>query len=982
MKQKVFKKVAVLLMSLVMVFSVMGTMPAKAIEGEEGDNPPASEELTEAAAALEESVVGELEEDTNAIELAGDEEDGCEKVYKFIPTQTAKYFIYSNTYDADLEAFLYDGQGTLLQYNNEPEADQYEEEYPLYDMTCNFFLVEELTQGSTYYVKIANLDEKGTFDIVCGTSFEGFVDESDFEFEGGQDGDIEGFDVYAYVDGNPVDSEEYYVGYNKDDSVELSAKVFDAKDNKELAQSKYTVKWFKETDDEDRKLVSSDYTYTFKKSDIEEYFYCVVTIDGKSKEIEINFAATDSISTDAKVTDVAGNPIDCTIEVDEDGENWTDATAKVENGDDVILTASATSILAKPNYTFTWYNEDDEEIQATTYDTKTASDSYAVHKTEIEEYYYCQVSDGNSSWIVAFYLESNSKITYTASWKINDQESVEEVVTSSDAIEMKIAAENAENPDAEINYEWYYQSFDEEEYELAGMFEKDGKTYYFADYETVDFENADEDDLELMPFHIIDCKGGTLKVTGIIDECMFYCDVTDEDDMGFEIPFMFYPTSNMNITAGVHNETKNTTGNKNDVGDMMKLSVSPSLNGEDISNDCSYQWYYYDEDYEGYDILEGETDSTYNYQIFEQVERYRCLVTKKDGTERQPYIFTIYADPEVKYGVSGKINGKAETSIVADYKSEATLSVDIDSQLAIENFRLRWFDQNGKMIANSADKQSVKVEVTKDMNYYCMIYFGKRTANDKYPKRVDFSIKLKVADTDKGVCKHKNVELVDVEKATCNKAGYTGNKHCKDCNQIIEKGKAMATVPHTWNGGVQTVAPTAVTAGTKTFTCSVCHATRNEVIPAKGLPSAGAQMTVSGGKYKVVSADATNPTVEYVKPSSAKATVTIPDTVTFDGATYKVVSIAAKAFKKNKKLTKVTIGKNIKKIGKEAFYGCKKLKTVNVKTKSLGKKSIGKNAFKGIHKKAVVKVPKKQLKNYKKYFKKAGVKGKTQKIKK
>ena len=57
---------------------------------------------------------------------------------------------------------------------------------------------------------------------------------------------------------------------------------------------------------------------------------------------------------------------------------------------------------------------------------------------------------------------------------------------------------------------------------------------------------------------------------------------------------------------------------------------------------------------------------------------------------------------------------------------------------------------------------------------------------------------------------------------------------------------------------------------------------------------------------------------------------------------------------------------------KTAFNGCKNLKTVTIKTTKFNKKSIGKNAFKGIYKKATFKCPKKQLKNYKKWIKKAG----------
>ena len=80
--------------------------------------------------------------------------------------------------------------------------------------------------------------------------------------------------------------------------------------------------------------------------------------------------------------------------------------------------------------------------------------------------------------------------------------------------------------------------------------------------------------------------------------------------------------------------------------------------------------------------------------------------------------------------------------------------------------------------------------------------------------------------------------------------------------------------------------------------------------------------------------------------------VTIPATVKYKGTTYKVTSI-----------------------GSKAFYNCKKLKTVTIKSRKL--KSVGKNAFKGIYKKAKVTVPKSKYKAYRKLLKKAGFSSKT-----
>ena len=145
------------------------------------------------------------------------------------------------------------------------------------------------------------------------------------------------------------------------------------------------------------------------------------------------------------------------------------------------------------------------------------------------------------------------------------------------------------------------------------------------------------------------------------------------------------------------------------------------------------------------------------------------------------------------------------------------------------------------------------------------------------------------------------------------------------------------------------------------------------------VPAKGTKLTAKGASYQVTSTAEKNPTVVYKGSKKQKASVTIPDTVTIDKVTYKVTSIAANAFKNNKKLKKVVIGKNVTKIGKKAFYGCSKLKKITVKTTKLTKKNVGSQAFKGIHKKAAFKVPKKKISSYRKVFRARGA-AKTTKV--
>lgn len=107
--------------------------------------------------------------------------------------------------------------------------------------------------------------------------------------------------------------------------------------------------------------------------------------------------------------------------------------------------------------------------------------------------------------------------------------------------------------------------------------------------------------------------------------------------------------------------------------------------------------------------------------------------------------------------------------------------------------------------------------------------------------------------------------------------------------------------------------------------------------------------------------------------NSLAASVNVPATVTLkNGCKYEVVSIADKVCTGNTKLKNVTIGKNIESIGSKAFFGCKNLKNITIKSEKLTLKSVGDNAFKNIAAKAVVKVPKNKKNAYRKILQKKG----------
>ena len=133
-----------------------------------------------------------------------------------------------------------------------------------------------------------------------------------------------------------------------------------------------------------------------------------------------------------------------------------------------------------------------------------------------------------------------------------------------------------------------------------------------------------------------------------------------------------------------------------------------------------------------------------------------------------------------------------------------------------------------------------------------------------------------------------------------------------------------------------------------------------------------------GDTYKVVNTSGKTAEVELTKSAAKKKakTVVIPKTVKVNGVSYKVTSIAKKAFAGNKNLKTVVIGAEIEKIGAKAFYNCPNLKFVTIKSTGLTAKTVGAKAFAKMHKKAVVKVPKAKKAAYKKWLKKRGIGGK------
>ena len=161
-----------------------------------------------------------------------------------------------------------------------------------------------------------------------------------------------------------------------------------------------------------------------------------------------------------------------------------------------------------------------------------------------------------------------------------------------------------------------------------------------------------------------------------------------------------------------------------------------------------------------------------------------------------------------------------------------------------------------------------------------------------------------------------------------------------------------------------TVAPTNSPSDTPTVAPTSTPSVSPTVAPTKKPASVKTKFSdkKSGIYFKI--SNSSKKYLEYLYPTSSKTNIVIPNTVKYKNKSYKVVSVAPKAFYNKSKLKKVCINANITTLGKDCFAKCKKLNSITFKGSKPPK--IGRNAFKNINKKAKFYVPKKAYAKYRK----------------
>lgn len=731
----------------------------------------------------------------------------------------------------------------------------------------------------------------------------------------------------------------------------------------ENGKTNITYKWYKGYDEEN--IQGKTDTLEIELDSEGASYACEVSDGNSVKECYFSIDLKNTLSWSI-----------CTVVFN--GQEYFSGSAQlleIPRGTELKLRNLATSTLGKVD--FQWYDSHKNPVP----DEQGGKTSTITIKksTQGEETYYCKVTDGN--------IEKESEITLGAedtldfSTKINgkyNNSSDEEPFTMKKGEKATLSVVDVKTTydNAKITYQWYEGSEDLLEGENGPNLTVTKK----AGYEEYTCKVSDGN-VTHQTYFVLDIESG-LEWTSYINGKQ-----AERDEDGL-------------LDASIEAET----------GDKVLMEVKAESSYEDST--LSYQWYKDDEK------IKGATQSSYTatkqaateYYAEEGVndENYYCKIS--DGYTSDTCYFTLRTKKtlSIKAFINGANTSKLETAAAGE---KYVLKADSSSTHKNSNITCKWYqegeegwnrvrDESGNMVTtpelaitkNGTKREDWKVEVT--------------DGNDI--EQMTFSL----ADTEH--CEHK-WSIDDIEDATCTKDGKKMYS-CEYCYK--QKTEKIPALGHEWDEGTVTKQPSVTEEGIRTYKCkrSGCKETMTEKIaklpkpeqPSTEKPGTGetkpsgdnktpvtsdnnagtAKQTLKPGTkivdkktkaaYKVMADN----TVQYTKVTSKKAkTVKVPSTITVNGVKCQVTSIAPKAMKGNKKLTKVVIPASVRTIGAQAFAGCKNLKNITIQTPYLTKKSVGAKAFKGISNKAVIKVPKKQLKAYQKLLKTKGVSKKV-KIKK
>ena len=172
---------------------------------------------------------------------------------------------------------------------------------------------------------------------------------------------------------------------------------------------------------------------------------------------------------------------------------------------------------------------------------------------------------------------------------------------------------------------------------------------------------------------------------------------------------------------------------------------------------------------------------------------------------------TFYAQWEDNHSLSKVINAKDATCTEDGYTGDTVCSV-----CGKEITKGETVEAKGHIEAVDAAVEPTCTEPGKTEGKHCSVCNEVLVAQEVIP-----------------ATGHKE-ETIPGKEATCTDTGLTDGTRCSVCGTVIKAQEEIPAKGHSWNEGEITTSPTCENAGVKTYTCTVCNATKTEAIDATG----------------------------------------------------------------------------------------------------------------------------------------------------
>ena len=407
-------------------------------------------------------------------------------------------------------------------------------------------------------------------------------------------------------------------------------------------------------------------------------------------------------------------------------------------------------------------------------------------------------------------------------------------------------------------------------------------------------------------------------------------------------------------------------------------------------------------------IQASDGDTDYQDMVMESTNEEVAAAPEK-ASNNAPYDhYEIIAEGITKLSVYPKYNSRIKQTFMLRVGDEGSQDIsDMDVSLSKDTFL---YDGN-------ACKPEVTVSYRKDtvleqgidytLSYEKNVSAGTATAVISGKGLFHGTIRKDFTIQKTGEVSHiHDMQKFEAKAPTCTQPGTIEYYICRDCDKVYadEDGKEcilltdtyLQSLGHDWESDFRIDTPaTEATQGEKSIHCRRCGE-RSHIVKysLEGEKNSSNDNSSSAGNSEqenlYYDGSNENEDTEYgrkttysylLKGSLFKA----------KGLRYRVNAVNAKKGifdvtcmgSSSKKIKKITVPNYVKYkgiyyrvtgIGKNAFAGCRKVKTVKIQSLYLKKKEIGKNAFRGIPRKASVYVPAGKMKSYRKWLKKAGLK--------